>query len=65
MMVLYYAMLSRLPKEQLGESLRILGIDPARMYIAAEEITYGQSVMFQKVQFGEKRGDCAGADGTG
>lgn len=54
MMVLYYAMLSRLPKEQLGESLRVLGIDPARMYIAAEEITYGQSVMFQKVQFGEK-----------
>lgn len=54
MMVLYFAMLSKLPKEKLEESLRILGIDPARIYIAAEEITYGQSVMLQRVHFEDR-----------
>lgn len=54
MMVLYYSMLSRLPKEKLEKSLKTLGIDPARMYIAAEEITYGQSVMLEKVSWEEK-----------
>ncbi len=54
LMILHYAMLSHMDKDKLAQALEKLDIDPKDIFIAAEEISYGQNTSLTRVNFGDK-----------